>query len=228
MKKALDVGSIPTASTNFTMNKSHFSYFVIFFLLIILSILANTAHATDRKERYSTDPDVIERPPRRATWLVSPTVIVCEGSMVTEREVKRAMGWWITHGFYFKSFLFHEDPEGKCTDDTPDDHIVIRAVTSEIREEMKTGTLAETHFYTNPDNLAIEFAVIYLVFEPVERVLEHELGHALGYYHYNKPGHLMHNRNGLSGWDDHGLKRTDPMVTERRQSEAKQQKSHEK
>jgi len=224
----LDVGSIPTASTNFIMNRPHFFYFIIFSLLIALSTPANTVHAVNRNERYSSDPNIIERPPQRGFWLRNPTVIVCEGSMVTETMVKKAMAWWNNRGFYFGKLLFHEDPEGKCDDDTPDEHIVIRKVTRKILTEMKKGTLAETHFYTNPTTLAINYVKIYMVETPIRLVLEHEFGHALGFYHYNKRGHLMHVKNSKGGWNDHGLYSTERRLMDLRGASSEQQKSQEK
>jgi len=35
---------------------------------------------------------------------------------------------------------------------------------------------------------------------------EHELGHALGWKHYNKYGHLMHEDYTMGGWNIYGLK----------------------
>jgi len=39
-----------------------------------------------------------------------------------------------------------------------------------------------------------------------ERVVEHELGHALGWDHCNKRHHLMHSIHDLGGWDTSGLR----------------------
>lgn len=38
-----------------------------------------------------------------------------------------------------------------------------------------------------------------------ETVLEHELGHALGFLHYNKINHIMNEKWAQGGWDKEGL-----------------------
>ena len=43
--------------------------------------------------------------------------------------------------------------------------------------------------------------------EIIETVLEHELGHALGYLHFNKINHVMNSKWTQGGWDTDGLER---------------------
>jgi len=151
------------------------------------------------------DPDTLDGPPRQGTWATAPPVVVCENAMATKAEVQEAIAYWKRHGYSFGRLLFHKNPAGVCSDETPFGYIVIREATSSVRSEMEEGTLAETHFYVDPKNWRIQFATVFLVYPPIRRVLEHEFGHALSFYHYNKRGHLMHVRNSYGGWGDHGL-----------------------
>jgi len=72
---------------------------------------------------------------------------------------------------------------------------------------MKDDDLAETHFYINNDTKEVDWAIIYMKPAIKETVLEHELGHALGYLHYNKIEHLMNSKWIYGGWDTDGLER---------------------
>ena len=67
--------------------------------------------------------------------------------------------------------------------------------------------LAITHFYVDNDTREIHWAKIYLKSQVAERVLEHEFGHALGWMHTKKIGHLMHETLIRGGWGAEGLKK---------------------
>ena len=56
------------------------------------------------------------------------------------------------------------------------------------------------------DSQEIQWAKIYLKSNVKERVLEHELGHALGWMHTKQSGHMMHEKLIYGGWKDTGLK----------------------
>ena len=72
--------------------------------------------------------------------------------------------------------------------------------------DLESGALAETHFFVDNDTNKIEWAIIYMRPDVKETVLEHEIGHALGYLHYNKINHLMNSKWTQGGWDKDGLK----------------------
>ena len=70
---------------------------------------------------------------------------------------------------------------------------------------MEDTSLAQTHFYVDNNTNTVEWAIIYMRPNIKETVLEHELGHALGFLHYNKNNHLMNQKWILGGWDKDGL-----------------------
>ena len=70
---------------------------------------------------------------------------------------------------------------------------------------MDDTSLAQTHFYVDNDTSEIEWAMIYMRADLRKTVLEHELGHALGFLHYNMINHLMNEKWTMGGWDKEGL-----------------------
>ena len=62
-----------------------------------------------------------------------------------------------------------------------------------------------TIFVENNTNQVL-WAKIYLRNMPIERILEHEMGHALGFLHIDKPGHIMNEVWVDGGWGDDGLR----------------------
>ena len=66
--------------------------------------------------------------------------------------------------------------------------------------------LQANNFFVDNDTNKIEWATIYMRSDIKETVLEHEIGHALGYLHYNKINHLMNSKWTQGGWDSDGLK----------------------
>jgi peptide deformylase len=80
---------------------------------------------------------------------------------------------------------------------------VIHLVKPDLK--MAKDTLAVTHFYVDNDHKEVEWAIIYVKSNIEETVLEHEIGHALGFLHYNKINHLMNQKWAQGGWDTEGL-----------------------
>ena len=68
--------------------------------------------------------------------------------------------------------------------------------------------MASTRIYTSNSTGKIVMAKIFIL--PVngrkERVLEHEIGHALGWNHYNQKMHIMHSNWREGGHNSKGLR----------------------
>ena len=142
--------------------------------------------------------------PRIGHWKYTPTVILCQGAPADVASVERAVRWWADRGYPFFSTVSTEDAPGECRAEFPVGFITIKVG----HQQMFTDgdDLAETHFDVDDETREITWAKVYLRGRPLERVVEHELGHALGFIHTQERGHLMHRSWIRGGWNDRGLR----------------------
>lgn len=184
-----------------------FLYGLTSVLAIMVSILLifASAEAGEYQSNFSYVPAIETGPIRVATWKRAPIVIVCEYAPVEKTAIKKAIKLWTNLGHRFYKTQYKYDPLDKCNSNTPMGYIIIHLITQGV--EMKDDDLAETHFYINNDTKEVDWAIIYMKPAIKETVLEHELGHALGYLHYNKIEHLMNSKWIYGGWDTDGLER---------------------
>jgi hypothetical protein len=150
------------------------------------------------------------RAPHYGVWPEPPTVILCNSAPIKKLKVQQAITWWKKRGHRFAA-LIEETPrhftEEICTDamsQQPRGYIVIALMTEDaVREE---EDLAITRYRRNRDIKSVIWAKIFL--NPGHDngpVLEHEFGHAVGFDHFVREGHLMHPTLADGGWDDGGL-----------------------
>ncbi len=122
-----------------------------------------------------------------AAWEKDPVLIICPDSHVTSYRVALAIEWWGIRGHEFAYYHFDEDNK-ICSKG-----LFITGVVF-IRGEGEL--LPDTYAVTTRLAIAgkMKAASITLPNENkfMPRLLEHELGHALGFTHIEKPGHMMH------------------------------------
>jgi predicted Zn-dependent protease len=145
------------------------------------------------------------RPPTAGKWKRTPTVIVCEHAPVERSQILKAVKFWENLGHSFFTTQYKNDPLNKCKQVDPIGYIIIHLATQELK--LDGEELAETHFYVDNDHQEIQWGVIYIKKDLRETVLEHEIGHALGFLHYNHINHLMNSKWVQGGWDTNGLER---------------------
>jgi|TARA_A100000172_G_scaffold57926_2_gene37685 predicted Zn-dependent protease len=184
-----------------------FIIYVVFFAWSVLS-LATPASASDYKGNFERIPLVDKRPPQIASWSLPPTIVVCEYAPVSYVQVASATAFWEQLGYRFFKVQYKTQNTTICTAEEPRGHIVIHLVTEGVA--LEETSLAQTQFYVNNFTNKIEYAKIYMRNDVRETVLEHELGHALGFLHFNKINHLMNEKWTMSGWDKEGLENKRP------------------
>ena len=162
--------------------------------------------ASEYKSNFTHIPAVEKYPIRAGTWQRTPTVIICEYAPVKRNQINKAVQFWSDLGHSFFRTQYKHDPLNKCRSTQPVGYITVHLVHQDLK--LDPDSLAETHFFVNNETNEIEWATIYMRSTIPETVLEHELGHALGYLHYNKINHLMNSKWTQGGWDTEGLQET--------------------
>ena len=170
---------------------------------MLIYFLSRPAEASNFYGNYERIPLIDNRPPQVAQWERTPTIIVCEHAPITQRQIISAVNFWKKLGYRFYSTQYKHDPMNKCLMNEPMGYIVVHMVTAEIR--LDESSLAQTRFYVDNMTNKILYAKIYMRSDVRETVLEHELGHALGFLHFNKINHLMNKKWAQGGWDTEGL-----------------------
>ena len=140
---------------------------------------------------------------KKFKWHFHPNVVICDYAPTTEEDVIKAIEWWKNLNYNI-SFASSNYSKTNCYKQKPYGYILITLVSGVSYNE---GSLATTMIYSDKNTNEILWARIELKNGMVEdRVLEHEIGHALGWMHVNKNGHMMNKRLSDGGWSSDGLK----------------------
>ena len=132
--------------------------------------------------------------PLTSKWDFAPDIVLCHGAPVTELRVFTALAFWEKLGYEFGRVrtLNHLD---MCSPQWG--HITFRLPTAiELSAAINSDHLATTRYSSliaMPEILVM--SEIYFQTDNVSelpRVVEHELGHALGWHHTTYENHLMH------------------------------------
>lgn len=161
---------------------------------------------------YERDPQLAwgrTRPvPRIGEWVTTPSVRICKHAPTTEAEVRSAVEWWRSKGYEFVTITPDTIQYG-CVVGEARGSILIELVSGDAYDPKYAATTSVTHSTTPDENGFVEIysARIRLKYKTgnLPRVLEHELGHALGFAHINTYGHIMHKELLSGGWDDDGV-----------------------
>ena len=133
-----------------------------------------------------------------AHWASKPDIKICDHAPVTIDEVKQALKWWEKKGYRF-GYVFRSH----CVEKAHYGNIVISLADQNFDFAKSYGTTTVRH---NKTTKKIYWAQIFLPENVRERVLEHEIGHALGWHHSSQKGHILYPSWQLGGWGDAGLK----------------------
>lgn len=136
---------------------------------------------------------------KKGQWQSDPSIIICGGAPITEERVRSAMAWWESRGYKFGPLIVKESNH-PCHQSGMTGFITIEPASSSFDYEY----LAITHVKTHKDEILSAKIVIRGRSEK-ERIIEHELGHSLGWSHFNRRNHIMNPNWEDGGWSDTGL-----------------------
>jgi hypothetical protein len=135
---------------------------------------------------------------RFSFWAKIPNIKICNSSPASKDQVISAMQWWSKRGFKFGTIKY-----SNCISQKHPGFIVISLVGQGFDFSKSLGT---TNVHHDKVTKEIYWSQIYIPDALKIRVLEHEIGHALGWSHSTIRGHLMYPTWQLGGWDDSGIK----------------------
>tara|TARA_Y100000310_G_scaffold100203_1_gene98069 strand:- start:3260 stop:3802 length:543 start_codon:yes stop_codon:yes gene_type:complete len=136
--------------------------------------------------------DVLDRV---GTWRNPPVVELCDGDLVDVDSLNSAIRWWSDLGYVF----------GRVDTNPPKESCESGNVGGKIIIQRTPGPLPQTRFLVDDDGY-VRWAKVLLPGKIDSRILEHELGHALGWTHSSKKGHMMNGKYNFGGWSSTDLK----------------------
>ena len=139
-------------------------------------------------------------------WMTPPNILLCHDGPVTISRIQRAVRYWERLGYTFGTVsqalpgnpdcMMNEASYGTITIDVPS-------------QTFKFGThLGSTRAwrFTATDEIFKARIEIIPAWGDSERILEHEIGHALGWMDMNSTGHIMHNAWSSGGFNSTGVR----------------------
>ena len=174
-------------------------------LLFLLSCVtgADLENITNISGQEPAKAFVIGKPTRKAVWETPPKVRVCASTRLTMYRVENAIKYWERLGYKFS--YSYKDFIIDCMNPRYGEIIIT------IPEGgFSAHHMASTRLYTSNRTGKIVMAKIFILPKngTKERVLEHELGHALGWNHYSEKFHMMHPNWREGGYNSKGLRKT--------------------
>ena len=131
---------------------------------------------------------------RVGEWNSPPPVVLCDASHIEKENLELILGWWVDLGYEFGPIVVNAKHRA-CSGNV--------GGTITIRRGKEPGK-GHTRFLEVREK--ISWAKITLPSDPPNRMLAHEIGHALGWTHSDDSGHIMHFKYWESGWFSAGLR----------------------
>ena len=151
-------------------------------------------------------------------WSTPPNIRICPSSGISKQRVKTAIRFWEDLGFEFGEIITPDFGPGTCTAGVGE--IAFRLPTQkELANAVSKSKLGIAQTMIHSPTGRIVSSDIYFqttVASQAQKIVEHEVGHALGWEHHNYSGHIMHRELSRSGWGSIGLekRRYDQLVEE--------------
>ena len=133
------------------------------------------------KETYES----IHHKPYR--WSIQPIIVNCANQNIPEDEVLDAIKYWEENGEEV-GFYSHSPPDGVCDNEGVAGFIFLRMAEP---GRLDNNTLASTRRYTRLSELRSSTIWFKEGSYDLYLLMEHEIGHALGYAHVNELGNIM-------------------------------------
>ena len=136
--------------------------------------------------------------PNNLSWERPPDILICSQSNVKTERVRKATRYWTNLGYDFGTINRALPGNFRCINGDPYlNEIIIDIPSQSFSFGEHLGT-TRTWWRTDTGQIIKAKIEIASGWENAERVLEHELGHAIGWKDNNIQGHIM-NRSWTNG-----------------------------
>jgi len=176
------------------------------YILLLFSCLSINSYPL---HYYTATPQktfALGKPYSTGKWKMPPLIKICKELNISQTRIQIAIAYWKNSGYDFHDIIFDYDSI-ECLGDYYRSDIIITTVDQSIEE----NHLASTRTSVNIKTGYILKAKIFIREKDINRprVLEHELGHALGWKHYPQYLHIMHPEWESGGYHNNGVKKTE-------------------
>lgn len=174
---------------------------IILLLLSFVGVVSHDLPLLRINNLTSTDVIAIGKPQQKYKWKDPPNIRICATSEVPLSRVDHAVRYWSRLGYDFG--LVRKDYLSTCMNPRWGEIIITLPEAG-----FASSHMAATRLYTSNATGDIVKAKIFILPKNArkDRVLEHELGHALGWSHYRQRYHMMHPNWHFGGYDSYGLR----------------------
>jgi hypothetical protein len=144
----------------------------------------------------------VGKPQRQAVWVDTPRIRICISTGVSLSRATQATRYWEGAGYRFGAIT--SDPFSTCMNPHAGEILITLPESGFSNHHM-----ASTRLYTDSKTGDIVKVKIHILPKHArkERVLEHEIGHALGWTHYRQRYHIMHPTWHMGGYDRSGIRK---------------------
>ena len=143
----------------------------------------------------------------KPTWQIKPDIVVCSDSRVSNLRIDRATEFWKALNHDFGTVTRVSRDNMACVTGEPDYGTIMIDIPSQNFDFSSHLGTTKTWWRTDTGEIFKAKIEIKIGWENKPRVLEHELGHALGYKDNNTTGHLMNHEWARGGYKKKGLQR---------------------
>jgi len=188
---------------------------VVLFLLIFLNLFAckndqaPDIHTVNRIITELIAPVNLFNTKIQGYWVYAPDIRVCPDAGITQERVRIALATWERAGYQFGQIIMHIDNGLPCK--ARPGEIAFRLPTqAEISLAVQNGQAGVTKTQVHTPTKQIIASDIYFqtrVASHTPKIVEHELGHALGWEHHNRRGHIMNPHLDETGYSFIGVER---------------------
>ncbi|HAI38208.1 MAG TPA: hypothetical protein DCM40_08845 [Maribacter sp.] len=143
----------------------------------------------------------------KPTWQIKPDIVVCSDSRVSNLRIDKATEFWKALNHDFGTVTRVSRDNMACVTGEPDYGTIMIDIPSQNFDFSSHLGTTKTWWRTDTGEIFKAKIEIKIGWENKPRVLEHELGHALGFKDNNTTGHLMNHEWARGGYKKKGLQR---------------------